>query len=64
MRRRETIELVDAYYAIDDAAVRRRLLELARALAAEGKPTDDKTRSRPRRRTRRQDPAILGRRRG
>jgi len=57
MRRRETIELVDGYYAIDDAAVRRRLLELARALAAEGKPTDDKTPSRPRRRTRRQDPA-------
>jgi transcriptional regulator with XRE-family HTH domain len=57
MRRRETIELVDAYYAIDDAAVRRRLLELARALAAEGTPTDGKTPPRPRRRTRRQDPA-------
>src|SRR5437763_1358715 len=35
LRRRETVELVDAYYAIDDAAVRRRLLDLARALAAE-----------------------------
>jgi transcriptional regulator with XRE-family HTH domain len=57
LRRRETIELVDAYYAIEDAAVRRRLLDLARALAAEGKPTDDKTPPRPRRRTRRQDHA-------
>src|SRR6202162_3049271 len=43
MHRRETIELVDPYYAMDDAAVRRRLLELARALAAEGKPIDDQT---------------------
>ena len=36
LRRRETVELVDAYYAIGDLAVRRRLLELARALATEG----------------------------
>src|SRR5216683_7437775 len=36
LRRRETIELVEAYYAIDDAAVRRRLFDLAKALAAEG----------------------------
>src|SRR5258708_773227 len=28
----ETVELVDAYYAVEDAAVRRRLLDLARAL--------------------------------
>jgi len=35
LRRHETIELVDAYYAIDDAAVRHRLLALARALAGE-----------------------------
>ena len=36
LRRRETQELVDAYYAIEDAAVRRRLFELARSLAAGG----------------------------
>src|SRR5260370_26237274 len=36
LRRRETVELVEAYYAIDDAAVRRRLFDLAKALAAEG----------------------------
>jgi transcriptional regulator with XRE-family HTH domain len=35
LRQRETIELVEAYYAISDHAVRRRLFELARALAAE-----------------------------
>jgi transcriptional regulator with XRE-family HTH domain len=34
LRRRETLELVDAYYAIDDVAVRRRLFDLAKALAA------------------------------
>lgn len=33
LRRRETVELVEAYYAIEDAAVRRRLFELARTLA-------------------------------
>ena len=57
LRRRETIELVDAYYAIDDAAVRRRLLELARALAAEGERIAGKTPARRPRRARRQDPA-------
>jgi transcriptional regulator with XRE-family HTH domain len=57
MRRRETVELVDAYYAIDDAAVRRRLLDLARALAAEGERTGDKPATRPLRRARRHDPA-------
>ena len=36
LRRPETVELVDAYFAIEDAAVRRRLLDLAKALAAEG----------------------------
>jgi transcriptional regulator with XRE-family HTH domain len=36
LRRPETIELVDAYFSIADAAVRRRLLDLAKALAAEG----------------------------
>ena len=57
LRRRETIELVDAYYAIEDAAVRRRLLDLARSLAAEGEPTADNPPARARRRGRRQHPA-------
>jgi len=57
MRRRETVELVDAYYAIDDAAVRRRLLDLARALAAEGERAADQTPARRTRRARRHDPA-------
>ena len=57
MRRRETVELVDAYYAVEDAAVRRRLLDLARALAAEGERAADKTPARPLRRPRRHDPA-------
>ena len=35
LRRRETVELVSAYYRIDDPALRRRLFELARALASE-----------------------------
>ena len=34
MRKRETQDLIGAYYEIDDAAVRRRLFELAKALAA------------------------------
>ena len=34
LRRRETLELVDAYYQIDDTAARRRLFDLAKALAA------------------------------
>jgi transcriptional regulator with XRE-family HTH domain len=38
LRRRETVELIDAYFTIEDQAVRRRLFELARALAAEGEP--------------------------
>src|SRR5947209_16921953 len=33
LRRRETIELVGAYYRIDDPTLRRRLFDLARALA-------------------------------
>jgi hypothetical protein len=33
MARRETLELVRAYYRISDPAVRRRLFELAKALA-------------------------------
>ena len=57
MRKRETIDLVDAYYAIDDAAVRRRLLELARALAAGSEGATDESPARPMRRARRHDPA-------
>jgi transcriptional regulator with XRE-family HTH domain len=57
LRKRETVELVDAYYAIDDSAVRRRLFELARTLAAEGDRGAEKTPSRSARRVRRQDPA-------
>jgi transcriptional regulator with XRE-family HTH domain len=34
MRRRETLELIDAYYDIEDVAARRRLFDLAKALAA------------------------------
>jgi len=36
LRRRETLELVEAYYDVEDVAVRRRLFELAKALAAGG----------------------------
>jgi transcriptional regulator with XRE-family HTH domain len=38
LQRRDTIELCNAFYAIDDAAVRRRLLDLAKTLAAGGEP--------------------------
>ena len=34
LRKRETLELVDAYYDIEDAATRRRLFDLAKALVA------------------------------
>ena len=34
MRKRETQDLIGAYYEIDDAAVRRRLFELVKSLAA------------------------------
>jgi transcriptional regulator with XRE-family HTH domain len=33
LRRRETVELISAYYKVEDTALRRRLFELARALA-------------------------------
>src|SRR3954463_6562760 len=35
LRKRETIELVQAYFSIEDAAVRRRLLDLVKALTSE-----------------------------
>jgi transcriptional regulator with XRE-family HTH domain len=42
LRKRETIELVGAYYRIEDPVVRRRLFELAKALAAGGERPPDK----------------------
>ena len=53
LRKRETIELVEAYYAIVDSAVRRRLFELARALAAEGENPPSGPRRRASKRPRR-----------
>ena len=51
MRRRETMELVEAYFRIKDPTVRRRMFELARALAAEGDgPAGSDDNPRPRRR--------------
>jgi transcriptional regulator with XRE-family HTH domain len=38
LRKREMVELVQAYFAIKDAAVRRHLLDLARALATKTPP--------------------------
>jgi transcriptional regulator with XRE-family HTH domain len=40
LRRRETIELVNAYHQIPDAAVRRRLFDLAKVLAAESETSE------------------------
>jgi transcriptional regulator with XRE-family HTH domain len=42
LRKRETLELVRTYFSIADAAVRRRLLDLAKALAAESDILDEK----------------------
>jgi transcriptional regulator with XRE-family HTH domain len=57
LRRRETVELVDAYYAIEDPAVRRRLYELARTLATEGERATEKAPAQSIRRVRRPDRA-------
>jgi transcriptional regulator with XRE-family HTH domain len=57
LRRRESIDLVEAYYAIDDAAVRRRLFELAKALAAESAEGGSGVPGGPVKRSRRQDRA-------
>lgn len=54
LRRRETVELIEAYYAIDDSGVRRRLFDLARALATEGDGASEKGAAG---RVRRYDPA-------
>jgi hypothetical protein len=42
LRKRETVELVSAYYRIEDAVVRRRLFELAKALASGGERPSEK----------------------
>ena len=42
LRKQETVELVQAYFSIEDAAVRRRLLDLAKALAAAGETASEK----------------------
>ena len=55
LRKRETVELVRAYFAIEDATVRRRLLDLARALAAESDSGGEKSSAGPARRGRQQD---------
>src|SRR5690242_11339123 len=57
LRRRESIELVEAYFAIDDAAVRRRMFELAKALAAESAEGNGTDQVRSAKRSRRQDRA-------
>jgi hypothetical protein len=38
LRRRDAIELLDAFHTIEDPDLRRRLTELARGLAAGAKP--------------------------
>ena len=38
LQRRDTIELCNAFYAIEDAAARRRMLDLAKTLAAGSEP--------------------------
>jgi transcriptional regulator with XRE-family HTH domain len=55
LRKRETLELIRAYFAIEDATVRRRLLDLAKALAAEADPGGEKSSGGPAKRGRRQD---------
>src|SRR5579863_7591603 len=57
LRRRETIELVDAYFTIDDPAVRRRLFDLDKALAAGAERPAEAGSERVVKRPRRQDPA-------
>ena len=53
LRRRETVELIEAYYAIGNGAVRRRLFDLARALAAEESQSSPTSPTRSRRGSRR-----------
>lgn len=55
LRRRETVELIDAYYTIDDPALRRRLFDLAKTLAEGGAQTAQPRPGRRGRRPRAQD---------
>src|SRR3954454_14195246 len=55
LRKRETVELVRAHFSIEDAAVRRRLLDLAKALAAGGEAITEKPAPEPGKRGKRQD---------
>src|SRR3954452_224385 len=55
LRKRETLELIRAYFSIEDGTVRRRLLDLAKALAAETDTGGEKPSGGPARRGRRQD---------
>ena len=55
LRQPETLELVQAYFSIEDAAVRRRLLDLAKALAAGSEVGAENSPSDPGKRGRRQD---------
>jgi len=42
LRRRETVELISAYYEIGDPAVRRRFYDLAKALSADPEPVTER----------------------
>ena len=55
LRKQETVELVQAYFSIEDAAVRRRLLDLTKALAAGGEAISEKPAAPTGKRGRRQD---------
>jgi transcriptional regulator with XRE-family HTH domain len=55
LRKQETIELVRAYFSIEDPTVRRRLLDLAKALATGAEPPPEKPAAAPPRRGRRKD---------
>jgi transcriptional regulator with XRE-family HTH domain len=55
LRKRETVELIRAYFSIEDGTVRRRLLDLAKALAAESDSGGDRPSGGPAKRGRRQD---------
>jgi len=55
LRRQETIELVQAYFSIEDATVRRRLLDLAKVLAGGSDATAEKLSAPTGRRGRRKD---------
>jgi transcriptional regulator with XRE-family HTH domain len=56
LRQQETLDLVEAYFAIEDPALRRRLFDLAKAIAAEGRGSAEKPASRRPQRGRRKEP--------